>query len=73
LPCGGCCGNRRGRRLPVRVYEFIEWVAGVRGVPMCQVLNEFPDCFVRALGVVGVLVLMSVALVVACSIRRVTC
>jgi len=45
LPCGGCCGNRRGRRLPGRVYDFVAWVASVRGVPMCQVLNEFPELF----------------------------
>jgi|GEM_PF-5436393 len=45
LPCNGCCGNRRGRRLPVRVYEFVAWVASVRGVPMCQVVNEFPELF----------------------------
>jgi len=31
--------------LPVRVYEFVEWVAGVRGVPLCQVVNEFPELF----------------------------
>jgi len=46
LPCGGCCGGRRrGRRLPGRVYDFVAWVAGVRGVPMCQVVNEFPELF----------------------------
>jgi hypothetical protein len=44
-PCGGCCGGRRGRRLPGRVYDFVAWVAGVRGVPMCQVVNEFPELF----------------------------
>ncbi|WP_143701477.1 hypothetical protein [Vulcanisaeta sp. EB80] len=45
LPCNGCCGRRRGRRLPGRVYDFVAWVAGVRGVPMCQVVNEFPELF----------------------------
>jgi len=44
-PCGGCCGNRRGRRLPARVYEFVEWVAGVLGVPMCRVVNEYLELF----------------------------
>jgi len=46
LPCGGCCGGRRrGRRLPGRVYDFVAWVASVRGVPMCRVVNEFPELF----------------------------
>jgi hypothetical protein len=49
LPCGGCCGNRRGRRLPSRVYDFVAWVAGVRGVAMCQVVNEYPEFFCRGL------------------------
>jgi len=44
-PCGGCCGSRRGRRLPVRVYGFVAWVASVRGVPMCRVVNEYPELF----------------------------
>ena len=44
-PCGGCCGRRRGRRLPARVYEFVEWVAGVLGVPMCRVVNEYLELF----------------------------
>jgi len=50
LPCGGCCGNRRGRRLPGRVYEFVAWVAEVRGVTMCQVVNEYPELFCKRLG-----------------------
>ncbi|MFP3241192.1 MAG: hypothetical protein RXQ94_08675 [Caldivirga sp.] len=50
VPCGGCCGNRRGRRLPGRVYDFVAWVAGVRGVAMCQVVNEFPELFCKRLG-----------------------
>ena len=50
LPCGGCCGNRRGRRLPGRVYDFVAWVAGVRGVAMCQVVNEYPELFCKRLG-----------------------
>jgi len=49
VPCGGCCGNRRGRRLPSRVYDFVAWVAGVRGVAMCQVVNEYPELFCRGL------------------------
>jgi len=48
--CGGCCGGRRGRRLPRRVYELVAWVAGVRGVAMCQVVNEFPELFCKRLG-----------------------
>ncbi|MFP3240687.1 MAG: hypothetical protein RXQ94_06090 [Caldivirga sp.] len=48
--CGGCCGGRRGRRLPRRVYDFVAWVAGVRGVAMCQVVNEFPELFCKRLG-----------------------
>jgi len=48
-PCNGCCGGRRGRRLPRRVYGFVGWVAGVRGVPMCQVLNEYPELFCQRL------------------------
>jgi len=50
VPCGGCCGNRRGRRLPRRVYDFVAWVAGVRGVAMCRVLNEFPELFCGRIG-----------------------
>ncbi|MFP3240467.1 MAG: hypothetical protein RXQ94_04955 [Caldivirga sp.] len=50
VPCGGCCGNRRGRRLPGRVYGLVAWVAGVRGVPMCQVVNEFPELFCGRVG-----------------------
>jgi hypothetical protein len=48
--CGGCCGGRRGRRLPRRVYDFVAWVAGVRGVAMCQVVNEYPELFCKRLG-----------------------
>jgi hypothetical protein len=48
-PCNGCCGGRRGRRLPRRVYGLVGWVAGVRGVPMCQVLNEYPELFCQRL------------------------
>ncbi|MDT7971123.1 MAG: hypothetical protein RQ842_11165, partial [Vulcanisaeta sp.] len=49
-PCGGCCGGRRWRRLPGRVYDFVAWVANVRGVPMCQVLNEYPELFCQGVG-----------------------
>jgi hypothetical protein len=27
------------------VYEFVAWVAGVRGVRLCDVVNEFPELF----------------------------
>jgi len=50
LPCNGCCGRRRGRRLPGRVYDFVAWVAGVRGVPMCRVVNEYPELFCQGAG-----------------------
>ena len=36
--------------MPVRVYDFVEWVASVRGVPMCQVVNEFPELFCQGVG-----------------------
>ncbi len=49
-PCGGCCGGRRWRRLPARVYEFVAWVAGVRGVRLCDVVNEYPELFCQGSG-----------------------
>ncbi len=49
-PCNGCCGGRRWRRLPGRVYDFVAWVAGVRGVPMCRVVNEYPELFCQGAG-----------------------
>ncbi|MDT7903400.1 MAG: hypothetical protein RQ838_04935 [Caldivirga sp.] len=35
--------------MPSRVYDFVAWVAGVRGVAMCQVVNEYPELFCRGL------------------------
>jgi len=49
-PCNGCCGGHRWRRLPGRVYDFVAWVAGVRGVRLCDVVNEFPELFCQGVG-----------------------
>ena len=49
-PCSGCCGGRRWRRLPGRVYDFVAWVAGVRGVRLCDVVNELPELFCQGAG-----------------------
>ena len=42
-PCGGCCGGvyRVGPRLPVSLYELVRLVAGVLGVPLCVVVNQY--------------------------------
>jgi hypothetical protein len=36
--------------LPGRVYDFVAWVAGVRGVRLCDVVNEFPELFCQGVG-----------------------
>jgi len=49
--CGGCCGNRRGLRLPRRVVELVRSVKVLLGLRYeCEVVNRFPELFCRRLG-----------------------
>ena len=49
--CGGCCGNRRGLRLPAGVVELIQLVEGKLGLRYeCQVINKYPELFCRRIG-----------------------
>jgi hypothetical protein len=44
--CGGCCGGRRGRRLPRHVVGLVRRVKELLGLRYeCEVLNEFPELF----------------------------
>ena len=44
--CGGCCGNRRGLRLPRRVVELVRRVKVLMGFKYeCQVINAYPELF----------------------------
>jgi hypothetical protein len=49
--CGGCCGGRRGRRLPKKVVELIRLVEEKLGLRYeCQVINKYPELFCRRIG-----------------------
>ena len=49
--CGGCCGGRRGRRLPKKVVELIQAVKKELGLRYeCQVINKYPELFCRRIG-----------------------
>jgi len=44
--CGGCCGGRRGRRLPRRVVGLVRRVKELLGLRYeCEVLNMYPELF----------------------------
>jgi len=44
--CGGCCGRRRGLRLPRRVVELVRRVKVLMGFKYeCQVINAYPELF----------------------------
>jgi len=48
--CGGCCGGRRGRRLPKKVVELIRLVEEKLGLRYeCQVINKYPELFCQRL------------------------
>jgi len=50
-PCKGCCGGRRGRRLPRRVVELIQAVKKELGLRYeCEVVNRWPELFCRRIG-----------------------
>ena len=45
-PCNGCCGRRRGLRLPRRVVELVRRVKVLLGFKYeCQVINAYPELF----------------------------
>ena len=49
--CGGCCGGRRGRRLPKKVVELIRLIEEKLGLRYeCQVINKYPELFCRRIG-----------------------
>jgi len=39
-PCGGCCGNRVGFRVPAPLYDLLLRVAEREGVPLCRLLSD---------------------------------
>ena len=38
-PCGGCCGNRAGVRVPAPLYDLLLRVAEREGVPVCRLFT----------------------------------
>jgi len=49
--CGGCCGGRRGRRLPRHVVGLVRRVKELLGLRYeCEVLNTYPELFCQGVG-----------------------